>query len=98
MAGRNREQDRLRGQARGLRIVRRVVKQTIASLPGDDVENRALNIAVLGRHSYGLDLNFLNDVDARLGTRDACARTIVSRNDSDIRTETSDGDGALEPG
>src|SRR5215218_4764547 len=73
LAGRNREHNRLPGQPRRLPVVRRVVEKMIASLSGDDVENGTLNIAVLGRDSHGLDLNFLNDVDARLGTRDAGA-------------------------
>src|SRR6266516_604077 len=65
--------DRLRGQAGRLPIVRRVVQETVAPLSGHDVENAALDIAVLGGHADRLDLNFLNDVNARLGARHAGA-------------------------
>ena len=58
----------------GLPIVRRVVQKPLASLPGDDVDHGALHVAELGGRADGLDLHFLNEVDARLGSRDAVAR------------------------
>src|SRR5262249_24939549 len=73
------EDDWLRRQALSLEVVRRIVGELVAALPGDDVENGALDVAVLGRHADGLHLNFLNDVDARLGARYACARACEIR-------------------
>src|SRR5207244_1346016 len=70
----DRQQDRLAGQAGRLREVRRVVQKAIATLLGQHVEDRALDVAELGGHSYGLDLDFLNHVNARLGARNAGAR------------------------
>ena len=60
-------------QARRLRIVRRVIQQPRASLPGNDVDDGALNVAEFGRRPRRLDLDFLNEIDARLGARDAVA-------------------------
>ena len=74
LAARDGPRDRLAGQAGRLRVVRRVVQKAIAALPGDDVEDGALDVAELGGCSDGLDLDFLNEVDARLGARDAAAR------------------------
>ena len=71
---RNREQHRLAGQAGRLSVVRRVVQKPLAALPGDDVDHRALHVAELGGRADRLDLDFLNEVDARLGSRDAVAR------------------------
>src|SRR5205814_2069067 len=68
------QQYRLAGQRRRLRVVRGVVQQTVASLPGDDVDHRALGPAVLRGRPHGLNLYFLNEVDARLGARDSVAR------------------------
>ena len=65
---------RLAGQAGGLPVVRRVVQKPLASLPGDDVDHRALHVAELGGRADGLDLHFLNEVDAGLGSRHAVAR------------------------
>ena len=39
-----------------------------------DVDHGALHVAELGGRADGLDLHFLNEVDARLGSRDAVAR------------------------
>src|SRR5207245_3786001 len=69
LAGRDRQQHRLAGQAGCLAVVRRVVLKAIAPLPGDDIENRALKVAVLGARSRRLDLHFLNEINARLCTR-----------------------------
>src|SRR5207245_2047054 len=74
LASRDGEQDRLAGQAGRLSEVRRVVLKAIASLSGQHVEHGALDVAELGGHSHGLDLDFLNDVNARLGARDTGAR------------------------
>ena len=69
-----RERDRLAGQAGRLPVVRRVIQKPLASLPGDDVDHGALHVAELGGRADRLDLHFLNEVDARLGSRDAVAR------------------------
>src|SRR5207245_4161754 len=66
LAGRDRQQHGLAGQARRLAVIRRVVLKAIASVPGDDIENRALKVAVLGGRSRGLDLHFLNEINTRL--------------------------------
>src|SRR4030095_16443250 len=75
LAPRDREPNRLAGEARPLSIVRRVVQETIPPLPGDDVEHGALDVAVLSGCSDSLDLDFLNDVHARFGARYPAART-----------------------
>ena len=74
LATRDREPDGLAGQAGRLPEVRRVVLKAIAPLFRQHVENGALDVAELGGHSHGLDLDFLNDVNARLGARNAGAR------------------------
>ena len=71
---RNEEAHRLAGQARRLPVVRRVIQKPVAALPGDDVDDGALHVAELGGRPDRLDLYFLNEVDARLGSRDAVAR------------------------
>ena len=65
LAAWKRKADRLTGQARRLAVVRCVVRETIATLFCDDVENGALDIAVLSGRPHTLDLDFLNDVNAR---------------------------------
>ena len=75
LAGRDRQPHRLAGQAGRLAVVRRVVLKAIAPLSGDDIENRALKIAVFGGGSRRLDLHFLNEINTRLSARDAGART-----------------------
>src|SRR5687767_269648 len=69
----NRASDRLAGQAGWLPIVRRVVQEPLASLPGDHIDHGALDGAELGGRPHGLDLYFLNEVDAGFGSRDAVA-------------------------
>ena len=53
-----------------LSVVRRVVREPVASLSRDHVEDGALDIAVLCGYAHGLHLHFLNHVDAGLGARD----------------------------
>ena len=65
---------RLAGQTRWLSIVRPVIQKFLASLPGDDVDHGALHAAELRGRPHGLDLHFLDEVDARLGSRLAAAR------------------------
>src|SRR5205823_278644 len=65
----NEEPHRLAGQSGRLCIVRRVVQKPLASLPGDDVDHGALHVAELGRRANRLDVYFLNELDARLGSR-----------------------------
>ena len=79
LAGAVWESHGLAGQTGGLPIVRSVIQKPLASLPGDDVDDSALNVAVLGGRPDGLDLYFLNEVDARLGSRDAVARACEIR-------------------
>src|SRR5215471_12642726 len=43
---------RLAGQRRRLPVVRRVVEETVAPLPGDNVDDGALDVAVLGRRTH----------------------------------------------
>src|SRR5207249_1813648 len=66
------EQYRLAGQAGRLPVIRRVVQKAVAALPGDDVDDGPLGVAVLGGSPHGLDLYFLNEVDARLGATAFC--------------------------
>jgi len=73
-SGRHREDNRLARETGCLRMVRGVVQETLTSLPGDDVDDGALRVSELGGRSDGLDLNFLYEVDAWLGARDAVAR------------------------
>ena len=70
----NRTLYRLAGQTRRLSIVRPVIQKSLAPLPGDDVDHGALHAAELGGRPHGLDLHFLDEVDTRLGPRDAVAR------------------------
>ena len=70
----NRTSYRLAGQASRLPPVRGVIRKPLAPLPGDDVDHGALHAAELGGRAHGLDLHFLNEVDTRLGPRDAVAR------------------------
>src|SRR6185503_325053 len=70
----NRKSYRLAGQAGGLPEVGSVIQKSLAPLPGDDVDHGALHAAELGGRPHGLDLDFLNEVDTRLGARDAVAR------------------------
>src|SRR3954447_14531620 len=66
---------RLAGQTRRLSIIRPVKQKSLASLPGDDVDHGALHAAELSRRPNGLDLHFLDEVNAWLGASDAAART-----------------------
>jgi hypothetical protein len=54
-------------------MVRGVVEEPRAPLPGDDVDDGALCVPELGGRSDGLNLDFLYEIDARLGPRDAVA-------------------------
>src|SRR6185503_14855013 len=74
-AARYGEHDRLAGQLARLCVIRCVVHEPIAALPRDDVENGALDVAVLGGRSHGLDLQLLNEVDTRLGQPSTTAGT-----------------------
>jgi hypothetical protein len=74
LAGAVGEAYRLAGQAGGLPIIRGVIQKALASLSGNDVDDGTLNVAVLGGRPDRLDLYFLNEVDAWLGSRDAVAR------------------------
>ena len=65
--------DRLARQRAVCAVVRRVRSKAVAAGFGDDVHDGALDIAVLDRRAHGLDLQFLNEVDARIGPRDAVA-------------------------
>ena len=56
-----------------LRVVGRVRLKAVTARFGDDVHDGALDIAVLDRRAHRLDLQFLNEVDAWLGPRDAVA-------------------------
>src|SRR3954471_10583538 len=67
--------NRLAGECRGLTVIRRVVGKAVASLPGDDIDHCALNVAKFGGGACGLNLNFLNEVNARLGASLSTART-----------------------
>jgi hypothetical protein len=69
------QQDRLARERRRLRVIRRVVLEAIAPLSRDDIEDGALDVSILGRHSDRLDLDLLNHVNTRLGPSDAGART-----------------------
>jgi hypothetical protein len=69
----------LRRQDVGLRVIRRVVQETIAALSRHNVEDCALDVAVLRRDANRLDLDFLDDVDTRLGARDARTRACEIR-------------------
>jgi hypothetical protein len=69
------QSNRLAGECRGLTVVGGVVGKAVASLPGDDVDHGALNIAEFGGRACGLKLKFLNEVDARLRPGLAAART-----------------------
>ena len=66
--------NRLAREACRLRIVRRVIQQPRAALPCHNVDDGALNVAEFSRRTGRLDLDFLNEIDARLGARDAVAR------------------------
>src|SRR3954469_12902509 len=72
---RNRTPYGLAGQTGRLSIIRPVKQKFFASLPGDDVDHGALHAAELSRRPDGLDLHFLDEVDAWLRARDAAART-----------------------
>lgn len=72
-----RQSHRLAGQAGRLSIVGGVEQKPIASLLRDDVDHRALHVAELGGRSDRLDLHFLDEVDARLGSRNAVAGHVV---------------------
>ena len=65
---------RLTRQGRRLSVVRRVIQESVAALPGDDVDDRSLHVAELRRCAHALNLHLLNEVDARLGSRLAAAR------------------------
>ena len=65
--------DRLAGEACALPVVRRVIQEVFASLLRDDIDHRALHVAELHRRPDGLDLHFLDEVEAWLGPRDAVA-------------------------
>src|SRR5829696_7258967 len=71
----NRTLYRMAGQGGRLPPVRGVIQEPLAPLPGDDVDHGSLHAAELGGRPDGLDLHFLNEVDTRLGARDAVART-----------------------
>src|SRR5258708_22304578 len=65
---------RLTGQDRRLSVVRRVVEETIAHLLGDDVDERTLDVAVLGRRSNSLDLHLLDELNPRFDRSAAAPR------------------------
>src|SRR5687768_3751764 len=67
--------NRLAGERSTLRVVRQVRQKSITPLPGDDVDDCALNVAELGGRADRLDMDLLDEVDARLGPRDAIAGT-----------------------
>src|SRR5262249_46755615 len=73
LSARHREQHRLAGQTGRLAIVGSVVGKAVATRSGNDIENRALNVAVFGGCSNSLDLQFLNYIDAGFGARHALA-------------------------
>ena len=68
-----RERNRLAGESRRLSEVRRVEEKPLAALFGDDVDHPALHVAELRGRPDGVDLHFLDEIDARLGSRDAAA-------------------------
>src|SRR5262249_19254557 len=63
-------EERLARQGRRLRVVRRGGKESAASLPGDDIDHSALNVAEFSGRADSLDPYFLNEIDSRLGPRD----------------------------
>src|SRR4029453_3242854 len=66
--------DRLARQTSCLSIVRSIVQIPRARLPSDDIDHGALQVAEFGGRADRLDLDFLNEVDARLRAGDAAAR------------------------
>src|SRR6478672_3593098 len=66
--------NRLARERRRLAVVRRVVGEALAALPGDDVDHGPLNVAEFRRCPHRLDLDFLYEVSARFRPRDAVAR------------------------
>src|SRR4029077_9103745 len=73
-AGRDGAHNRLARQTSRLSVVRSIVLKLLAALPGDDVDHRPLQVAEFCGSAGRLDLDFLNEVDARLRPRDAAAR------------------------
>ena len=67
--------NRLTREALRLRVVRSVEQESLAALPGDDVDHRPLYVAELGGRADGLHLYFLDEVHAWFGSRDTVART-----------------------
>ena len=67
------EPHRLAGQRVGLPVVGRIVLKAVPARFGDDVDDGALNVAVLDRRTHGLDLQLLDEVDAWVGPRYAVA-------------------------
>ena len=54
-------------------MVGRIMLKAVTARLADHVYDGALDIAVLDRRADGLDLQFLNEVDAWIGSRDAVA-------------------------
>ena len=67
------EPHRLAGQRVGLPVVGRIVLKAVPARFGDDVDDGALDVAVLDRRAHGLDLQLLDEVDAWIGPRHAVA-------------------------
>ena len=67
------EPHRLAGQRVGLPVVGRIVLKAVPARFGDDVDDGALDIAVLDRRPHGLDLQLLDEVNAWIGPRHAVA-------------------------
>jgi hypothetical protein len=63
------EPHRLAGQRVGLPVVGRIVLKAVPARLGDDVDDGALDIAVLDRGPHRLDLQLLDEVDAWVGPR-----------------------------
>ena len=71
----DRSDDRLRRQSGWLPVVRRLRLEPLAALLGDDVDHGPLDVPELHRRADRLHVHFLDDVNARLGPRDAGAGT-----------------------
>ena len=65
---------RLARERSGLPVVGRIELKAATARLADHVHDSTLDVAVLDRRAHALDLQFLNEVDAWLGPRDAVAR------------------------